>query len=282
MRMGNSMRTALVCALAGLLFVLTGFGESPESHNRRGNELYREQKFDEALDEYRNAQVLAPELRELSFNAGDALFGKGDVENALREFARASDAPDTLLSAAGFYNMGNVLLAAGQTEAAIEAYKRALKRDPSDPDAKYNLELARRLLEQQQQQQDQNQDQQNQDQQNQQQNQQDQQDQSQQDQDNQQNQDQESQEQNQDQDQQENEQDQEQGQDEQEQDQQQGEDQEEPGQQENEQQEQSGEQQMSKADAERLLDAIDQAERELQAEMRAARAKKRVKVEKDW
>jgi hypothetical protein len=39
---------------------------------------------------------------------------------------------------------------------------------------------------------------------------------------------------------------------------------------------------MSPEDAARLLDAIDQAERELQAELRAAQAKKREKVEKDW
>ena len=39
---------------------------------------------------------------------------------------------------------------------------------------------------------------------------------------------------------------------------------------------------MTEEEAERLLDAIQQAERELQAELRGAKAKKRVRVEKDW
>lgn len=39
---------------------------------------------------------------------------------------------------------------------------------------------------------------------------------------------------------------------------------------------------MSPQDAARLLDAIEEAEAELQAELRAAKAKKRAKVDKDW
>ena len=39
---------------------------------------------------------------------------------------------------------------------------------------------------------------------------------------------------------------------------------------------------MSKEDAERLLDAVDEGERELQAELRAAQSRKRTKVDKDW
>ena len=39
---------------------------------------------------------------------------------------------------------------------------------------------------------------------------------------------------------------------------------------------------MSQEEAERLLDAIEAAEEELQAELRAARAGKREKVDKDW
>ncbi len=39
---------------------------------------------------------------------------------------------------------------------------------------------------------------------------------------------------------------------------------------------------MTPEEAERLLDAIAEGERELQAELRAAQARKREKVEKDW
>ncbi len=239
----------VVLVLAVLLYpVLTGFGDSPEGRNRRGNKLYKELKYDEALTEYRNAQVLAPELRELFLNAGDALFRKGELEDAIMEFERAAGAADSIVASSASYNAGNAYLGTGQIEPAIEAYKAALRQNPGDEDAKHNLELARLMLEQQQQQQEQqDQDQQEQDQQDQEQ--QDQRDQDQQD------------------------------QDQQEQDQQ---NQEQQQQEQQEQEQQEEESAMSEEDAARLLDALEQQERELQAELRAAKAKKREKVEKDW
>jgi Ca-activated chloride channel family protein len=273
----GGMRAArwTVLVLAVLLYpLLTGFGDSPEGRNRRGNKLYGEQEYDEALTEYRNAQVLAPELRELFLNAGDALFRKGELEGAITEFERAAAAGDSLVASSASYNAGNAYLGTGQIEAAIEAYKAALRQSPGDEDAKHNLELARLMLEQQQQQDQDQQDQEKQDQQNQ-----DQQDQEKQDQ---QNQDQQDQDQ-QNQDQQDQEQ---QDQQQQEQDQQDQQDQDQQDQQQQEQQEQQQQEQretaMSEEDAARLLDAIEQEERELQAELRAAKAKKREKVDKDW
>jgi Ca-activated chloride channel family protein len=262
---GALARAAVLIVLAAVYPLVVGFGDSPEARNRSGNVHYKKGEFDEALTEYRGAQVLAPEISALSFNAGDALFRKGEFANALREFAKASGAPDSLLSSNAYYNAGNSLVAAGDLQAAVEAYKTALRRNPADPDTKYNLELALRALEQQQQQQKQNQDQKgdNKDQQNQ--NKQDQ---------SQQNKDQSGKDEKDKQDQkdqqgQKDEKESSQGQtgDESKQQAQQATGQQEPG--------------MSKEDAARLLDAIQQSEQELQEELRAV-AKKRTKVDKDW
>jgi tetratricopeptide (TPR) repeat protein len=244
--------------VAALFPFLTGFGDSPEARNRRGNRHYRRERYDDALTEYRSAQVLAPELPELSFNAGNALYRKGVVTDALREYAKAAGAGDSLLAASAEYNAGTASLNAGDLAAAVESLKASLRLRPDDPDAKHNLELALRLLEQQQQeqQQEQQQDQQ----------QQEQQDQQQQDQHDQQDQQQDQQEQDP--------QDQQDGQEQQEQ-----EGQEQPEEQEGQQQQ---EQAMSAEDAARLLDAIEEAEKELQAELRAAKARKRARVDKDW
>jgi Ca-activated chloride channel family protein len=255
-------RIAVLIVLAAVYPLVVGFADSPEGRNRKGNALYRKGEFDQALTEYRSAQVLAPELFELSFNAGDALFRKGDLAGAVREFAKASGAPDPLFSSSAYYNAGNALFQAGDAKAAIEAYKAALKRNPADPDAKYNLELALRLLEEQQ-----NQDQKGENK--------DQQDQKQQDQKDQSQKDQQAGENKPD------EQDQQNQQNQQDQQSQPSEGQE--GQENQQQQEQTAEQEpaMSKEDAARLLDAIQQSEQELQKELRAV-ARKRTKVDKDW
>jgi Ca-activated chloride channel homolog len=255
-------RSLLAVALAVLLAqaAFAGLGDSAPSKNRAGNKLYDQSKYDEALAQYRAAQVIAPELMQLSFNAGDALFQKGDLENAIREFGKAAASADTALSADASYNAGNAFLKMGQPEQAIGAYTQALKRDPSHADAKHNLELALRLLEQQQQQQQNQQDQQKQ-------------------------QDQQSQ---QGQQGQQNQQDQQKQQDQQDQQKQQGQQEQQKQQDQQEQQDQQGQQGaqqetgMSKEDAERLLDAVGEQEREIQAERRAAQARKRSKVDKDW
>ncbi|MCK4679974.1 tetratricopeptide repeat protein [bacterium] len=236
-RRAGRRRALVLVMLVALYPLLVGFGDSPEGRNRRGNRLYREGRFDEALTEYRGAQVLAPELAALAFNAGNALFRKGELPDAIREYGNAALSDDDLVSSSALYNAGNAFLQAGQIDTAVEAFKGALKLNPDDQDAKHNLEVALELLEQQDQDQQQGEDQQEQD------------------------------EQNQDQ-QEQDEQDQQQDEDEQE-----GEDQQEQDQQ---------EQAMSQEEAERLLDAIEAAEEELQAELRASRAGKREKVDKDW
>ena len=246
-RRGLRARAALVVTAIALYPLLVGFGDSPETRNSRGNRYYRQEKFDEALTEYRSAQVLAPELAELFFNAGDALYRKGVLPDAIREFAKASGSADSLLAAGAYYNAGTASLSMGDLETAIDSFKASLRIDPTDPDAKHNLELALRLRDQQEQQQQQ--DQQNQEQQDQ-----DQEDQG-----------------------QESQQDQQQ-QDQQDRQQESGEEQSEAEQEEQPQQEQA----MSPEDAARLLDAIEEAEKELQAELRAAKARRRAKVDKDW
>jgi Ca-activated chloride channel family protein len=94
-----------------------------------------------------------------------------------------SDKAQEGLDQHSYYNLGNTFFRAEQYEAAIEAYKEALRLDPSDLEAKQNLELALRQRQQQQQeqQQQQQQDEQQQDQQQQDQEQQDQQEEQQQD-----------------------------------------------------------------------------------------------------
>jgi hypothetical protein len=69
------------------------------------------------------------------------------VEAEERGEDRAGLAPDA------FFNLGNARLGAGDAAGAVEAYAETLRRAPRREDAKRNLELALRALEQQQRQQ---------------------------------------------------------------------------------------------------------------------------------
>jgi len=131
----------------------------------KGNGLAGEGEHDAALHHYDEASRLDPGSPIPDFNRGIVLSGQGKAQEAGDAFLGAAAAEDPRVAADALYNLGNVLLEAQQYEPAVEAYLSSLDLDPEDADARRNLEIAwKRLEEQQQQQQQQNQDQQNQDQ----------------------------------------------------------------------------------------------------------------------
>ncbi|MGH9456329.1 MAG: DUF1028 domain-containing protein [Thermoanaerobaculia bacterium] len=56
------------------------------NHMNRGDELAGEQRFDEAMEEYRNGATLAPEIEELPYWVAVTLFASGREEEALPIF----------------------------------------------------------------------------------------------------------------------------------------------------------------------------------------------------
>lgn len=176
---------------------------------REGNSLYNKEAFLDSEISYRKALEVNPSDSIATFNLGNSLFRQQDEEKVKESFnhynttaQNAAKAGNKSLAAKAFYNAGDVMMAAQQYDKAIDYFKQSLKNDPSDHEARYNLVLAQKLLQKnqdqnqddQQDQQQQQQDQQQQDQQQQQQNQDQQQEQNQ-DQQEQQNQDQQNQEQ---------------------------------------------------------------------------------------
>jgi len=133
---------ALVCPTPAL-------ADPAARKNNEGNRLYEQKKFDDALKMYVDAQATRPGAPELHYNIGNVLFRKKEYDKAVEEYLRAQAAPDPVLSEAALFNRGNALMMQGRLEDAIQAYVQALRARPDDTDAKRNLELALRLLDQQ-------------------------------------------------------------------------------------------------------------------------------------
>lgn len=92
----------------------------------------------------------APPDPRLAYNAGTAHLAAGNEDRAVELLRRAAAGIDEAapeLAATARYNLGNALLADGDTAEAVEAYKEALRRAPGDAAAKHNLEVALRRLE---------------------------------------------------------------------------------------------------------------------------------------
>jgi len=112
----------------------------------KGNREYHRENFEQALKHYRDAQLEDPESPPLHFNIGNALYKQQNWEEAMAEYRMTLASQDSALAQRAFYNMGNTLYRQGNLTEAIEAYKKALRIDSEDLDAKYNLELALKKL----------------------------------------------------------------------------------------------------------------------------------------
>ena len=124
-----------------------------------GNRLYDEGRFQEAHEKYLEGLAAAPEAGVIRFNDGNALYRDENYERAVEAYQRALESGDPALASSAWYNLGNALYRQQQLQESLEAFKQALRLNPTDTDAKHNLE---RVLEELQQQQNQQQDQQDQ------------------------------------------------------------------------------------------------------------------------
>ena len=248
------MKLRILLFVLCLLSFIPSYSQSERSLVRRGNRDIEKERYHDAEIKYRKALEENRLMEEAGFNLGNSLYLQDKYQEADSQyFDIASRAKNDSLKEASYYNLGNSFYKSEQYDGAVQAYKQALRINPDDEDARYNLAMAQKKLKDSEGQNGgQNQDQQNQNQQNQ----------------NQQNQNQQNQQQ-------------------QNQDEQQGQEQQQQQGQQDEQQdgEQQEAQQMniSKDDAERMLEALKNNEQKTLQKVQESKTKgQKVKIDKDW
>jgi Ca-activated chloride channel family protein len=222
--------------------------QSAHSHLRQGDKHYEKENYAEAEQSYRKSLEKRNNLKA-KYNLGNSTYMQDRYEESIEHYNDAlSLAKSDIERSTAHYNLGNSLLKNGNLNESIEAYKTALKLKPQDDEIRKNLFVAKMMEQQQQQEQQQEQQQQ---------------------------QEQEQQEQNQNQQNQNQQQEQQQNQDsQQQQDDQQIESQ-------NQQDQQADSQDLSKEDAMKLLEVIENEEKNVQKKLRKVSGKKK-KIKKDW
>jgi tetratricopeptide (TPR) repeat protein len=144
-------RALAAAALAAALVSARPAGElGPFEKNHpyveAGAKAYSEGRYEDALAAFQAAREQLPGSAAVDFNSGAALYKLGRFAEAREAFQRAANAPEAALRQKDYYNLGNALAQLGDERAAIGAYRKALTLDPSDEEARHNLELLLRRI----------------------------------------------------------------------------------------------------------------------------------------
>ena len=219
--------------------------QNPNKLIRQGNNAYADSSFTNAEEHYREALADNQDAFNAAFNLADAIYKQGSYEESSALFqGLTAKAESKTEKAMAYHNLGNSLLQEQKLDESIEAYKNALRNNPSDADTKHNLAFAQRMKQQQEQNKEEEQQQE------------------------------EQQEQQEEQQEQQEKEDQQDGN---------NQNQENEPQEEQKPQEEQNPDQISKEEAEKMLDALQQQEKELQEDLQKKKAKGvKLKIEKDW
>jgi tetratricopeptide (TPR) repeat protein len=134
----------LISLMAALLFATVScYAQEAEGMLYRANQLYLDKKYDEAIAVYQQVLNKQPANSIARYNLANSLFRKGDFEAAEKNYeSLTSTATNNQLSQRAWYNKGLSLTRQKKLEASIAAYKQAVLMDPSDSDARFNLQKA--------------------------------------------------------------------------------------------------------------------------------------------
>lgn len=238
-----------ICLIIITIFLANNyvFSQSERKLNNDGIDLYNQKKYSEAELNFRKAIEKNPNSVPSKFNLGNSYYKQEKFDESLKNYQELlQKTEDKELKSKIYHNIGNSLLKSNKIEQSVEAYKNALKLNPNDLDTKYNLSYALSLLKNNQQNQ------------------------------NQQNQKDNKQDKNKDQQQNQN-----QNEENKDKEKQQDQNQQQQNQQQKEKQQQQSEAKISKEQAEKILEALKNNEKDLQKELRKQKGRV-LKTDKDW
>ncbi|MEZ4949366.1 MAG: tetratricopeptide repeat protein [Saprospiraceae bacterium] len=155
---------ANICLQAiGLLMALSWFGTELSAQTkhqllREADQFYYSDNFKSAEENYRKALESEKEA-DATYNLGNTIYKQNRIDEAIEKYeSAASSANNEDLKSKAYHNLGNAYFQKKEYDKSIDAFQKSLLINPKDLETKKNLALAKQQLVQQQQQQQQNQD----------------------------------------------------------------------------------------------------------------------------
>ena len=132
---------AFARVLSVLLAAALAASACAQASSSEADRLYLEGDVQAALTKYTALVAAHPDIPELHVNLGNALHQLTQYQHALDAYAFGVRDGEPPVRAIALYQRGNTLFRMGKLEEAREAYKAALRIDPNDRDAKFNIEV---------------------------------------------------------------------------------------------------------------------------------------------
>ncbi len=108
-----------------------------------------EESFVEAEKNYRMALSEMPSNKKGAYNLGNAYYNAELYDEALVRLNSAAKDGSKSEKHRAYHNIGNTLMQNKQCKKAVEAFKNALRNNPSDDESRYNLALAQQCAKEQ-------------------------------------------------------------------------------------------------------------------------------------
>lgn len=131
-----------------MLSLLTFAATAQDAHKwlRKGDKAYEDKNFSDAEVNYRRA-LEKENSPKGTYNLGNSTYRQERYDEAVKHFeSAAAAAKDNAAKARAYHNLGNAHFKNQKYQESIEAYKNALRLNPNDLDTKQNLANALRRL----------------------------------------------------------------------------------------------------------------------------------------
>ncbi|MEH6764298.1 MAG: tetratricopeptide repeat protein [Aequorivita antarctica] len=122
--------------------------KASQNYLSEAQESLQKDEFPTAEADYRQAISLNPKSETAKYNLGTAYYGKDKNAEAMLRFKQAATTASSKNEKhKAFHNLGNTYMNEKKYTEAVESYKNALRNNPNDDETRYNLALAKDMLE---------------------------------------------------------------------------------------------------------------------------------------
>jgi len=131
----------VVLLVSGMLF-----SQESDKNLYNGNQSFEQKKYTDAEADYRVTESKkSPKKATAGYNLGNSIYRQNQQGEAQIKYIQALETAKTKTEKHRIYhNLGNTFMLDKNYDAAVDAYKNALRNNPFDEETRYNYALAKR------------------------------------------------------------------------------------------------------------------------------------------